>query len=362
MGIAHARDLDLAAREAEDRVEKLGQQDAKDLQRPDNLSPKAIFSQWLRRGDEGLSAEQRAAVIRNTMSTTTTTEGGHTVATEVASEILDALKAFGGMRAVSGYMRTTNGSPMNFPTSDGTSEVGELVAENATSTNADPSFGVKSLPVYRYSSKDVAVPIELLMDSQADIESFVRARLQTRLGRITNTHYTTGTGTGQPNGIVTAATGAAAATGNATSFSVDEMLNLVHAVDSAYRQLGRCRFMMNDGTLLALRKLKDSQNRPIFLPGFDTAGISGRPGEDRLLGYPVTINQDVAVAAANAKSLLFGDFTFYMIRDAMDVTFYRFTDSAYAKKGQVGFLAMMRSGGNFIDVGGAVKYRANSAT
>ena len=80
------RDLDLAAREAEDRVEKLGQQDAKDLQRPDNLSPKAIFSQWLRRGDEGLSAEQRAAVIRNTMSTTTTTEGGHTVATEVAGE------------------------------------------------------------------------------------------------------------------------------------------------------------------------------------------------------------------------------------------------------------------------------------
>ncbi len=354
------RDQDLAQREAEDRVEKLGHRDARDLERPDNLTPKAIFSQWLRRGDEGLSDAQRQ-VVRNTMSTGTGSEGGHTVATEVSNEILGALKEFGGMRAAARILRTSSGNPMNFPTSDGTSEVGELVAENATSTNADPTFGVKALPVYRYSSKDVAVPIELLQDSQADIEAFIRARLVTRLGRITNTHFTTGTGTGQPNGIVTAATGATAATGNVTSFSYDEVLNLVHAVDPAYRR-GECAFMMSDAALLALRKLKDSQNRPIFLPGFDSAGIAGMPGRDRLLGYPVVINQDVAVPAANAKSLLFGDWSFYVIRDVMDITMYRFTDSAFAKKGQVGFLAMLRTGGNLVDVGGAIKYRANSAT
>ena len=41
---------------------------------------------------------------------------------------------------------------------------------------------------------------------------------------------------------------------------------------------------------------------------------------------------------------------------------FRFTDSAYAKNGQVGFLAWLRSGGNLVDVGGAVKYYANSAS
>ena len=66
--------------------------------------------------------------------------------------------------------------------------------------------------------------------------------------------------------------------------------------------------------------------------------------------------------AANAKSIAYGDFSFYTIRDVMDVQMFRFTDSAYAKLGQVGFLAWMRAGGNFVDVGGAVKLYVNSAT
>jgi HK97 family phage major capsid protein len=81
-----------------------------------------------------------------------------------------------------------------------------------------------------------------------------------------------------------------------------------------------------------------------------------------LLGYPITINQDVASMAASATSILFGDFSFYTIRDAMAVEMFRFTDSAYTKLGQVGFLAWMRSGGNLIDVGGAVKLFVNAAS
>ena len=117
--------------------------------------------------------------------------------------------------------------------------------------------------------------------------------------------------------------------------------------------------MMNDASLKVIRKLKDSQNRPVFIPGWE--GLGGAM-PDTILGYPVTINQDVATMAANAKSILFGDFTFYKIRDAMDLTMFRFDDSAYIKLGQIGFLAWQRCGGNFVDVGGAVKYYANSAT
>lgn len=80
------------------------------------------------------------------------------------------------------------------------------------------------------------------------------------------------------------------------------------------------------------------------------------------MGRAININQNMAAMAANAKSILYGDFSKYLIRDVMDVTLFRMTDSAYTLKGQVGFVAFCRSGGNLLDVGGAVKAYANSAT
>ena len=217
-----------------------------------------------------------------------------------------------------------------------------------------------TLTTYKFSSKIVAVPFELLQDSAVDMEAFVRTRLATRLGRVQNTYFTTGTGSSQPNGVVTAASsGKVGTTGQTTTVIFDDLVDLVHSVDPAYRALGNCRFMMNDASLKIIRKLKDSQNRPIFIPGYD--GLGGAM-PDTLFGYPIQINQDVATMAANAKSILFGDFKFYKIRDEMGVTLFRFDDSAYIKLGQIGFLAWVRAGGNLADVGGCIKYYANSAT
>lgn len=320
----------------------------------------AIFQDWMRGGDRALTAEDWT-VVRNTMSTTTDAEGGYLAPDTTVASVLEALKAFGGMRAVSNIITTGTGNTMNYPTSDGTAEVGEIVDQNAAATDADMSFGLATLDVFKYSSKVVTVPIELLQDSNVDIEAFVRKRLVSRLGRIMNNHFTTGTGTGQPKGIVTAATtGKTGATGQATSVTLDDLIDLIHSIDPAYREGGACRFMFNDTTLKFLRKLKDSSGRPIWMPG-DAEGITGGIPAS-IFNYPYTINQSMANMAANAKSIAFGDFSFYTIRDVMAMTFYRFTDSAYAKKGQVGFLAFLRSGGNFMDVGGAVKLYVNSAT
>lgn len=340
----------------------------------DKKSPSAaIFSKWLRGGDQALNAEDWAS-IRNTLSTTTGSEGGFSVQKDVAKVIADALKAYGGMRACGAtILNTDQGNPIDFPTSDGTSELGEQLAENTVSTNADPVFGVVNLTTYKFSSKDVAVPIELLQDSAVDIEAFIRARLVARLGRITNLRFTTGTGTGQPLGIATAAgSGKVGLTGQTASVIYDDLIDLQHSVDPAYRnnhhlQSGavsmynaEAGFMMNDLTLRNIRKLKDAQNRPIFVPGYEVGVPGGMP--DTLLGSPIYINQDMPVMAANAKSILFGNFAPYVIRDIMDMTMFRMVDSAYAKKGQVGFLMLMRSGGTFTDVGGAVKAYVNSAT
>lgn len=321
-------------------------------------SERAIFNKWLRKGDNAVSAEEWA-IVRNTMSTTTSSEGGYTVPTEVASMLIDALKAFGGMRQAATVLTTAQGNPMNFPGSDGTSETGEIIAENTTATGADPSFTTVGLNVYKFSSKIVAVPFELLQDSAVDIEAFVAKRLAQRIGRSTNAYFTTGTGSSQPYGVVArASAGVTGATGQTATIIFDDLVDLIHSVDPAYREGGACRFMMRDASLAKIRKLKDDQNRPVFLPGYD--GLGGAMA-DTILGYPVTINQDVAAMAANAKSVLFGDFSHYYIRDTMAPALFRFTDSAYTKLGQVGFLMWHRSGGNLLDTG-AVKYYANSAT
>lgn len=317
-----------------------------------------LFAKWLKGGDKALSAQDWADV-RATMSTTTGSEGGYAVPTDVAAQINDVLKAYGGMRQVANVITSTMGNDINFPTSDGTSEVGELIGQNTTATGADPSFGVVTLSTYKFSSKIVAVPYELLQDSNADIQAFIAKRLGDRLGRVTNTYFTTGTGTSQPKGIVTAAgSGKVGTTGQTTSVIFDDLVDLVHSVDPAYRA-GTCSFMMNDASLKVIRKLKDSAGRPIYMPG--DSGLGQSMG-DTLLGYQVVINQDVATMAANAKSILFGDFSRYTIRDVMGMTLFRFDDSAYAKLGQVGFLAWMRTGGTLTDGGVPVKYYANSAT
>lgn len=351
------------AKLAEDAGQYTVAEAAARLGRDQNRPEMSLYSKWLKGGDNGLNAEDWAS-IRNVMSTTTGSEGGFTVQSDVAAQLIDSLKEFGGMRAVATILRTEKGNPLSFPTSDGTSEVGEWIAENVTATAADPVFGSRALPVFKASSKIAAVPFELLQDSQIDIEAFVNGRLATRLGRITNTGYTVGTGTGQPTGLITAATtGFTGAVGQTVTIIYDSIINLIHSVDPAYRALGNCKFMLHDSSVKVIRQIKDSSGRPIFVPGYDgTQGGAAYSAPDTLCGYPVVVNQDVAVMAASAKSIAFGDFSFYYVRDAMDISMFRFTDSAYTKKGQVGFLAWLRSGGNLVDVGGAVKLFVNSAT
>lgn len=329
----------------------------------------AAMKAYLRGGLSALTDEQRKAMasrvnpdIRAAMSTTTTTEGGYTTALEYQRSIEQALKEYGGMREASSVFSTETGMQLQLPTADATGEVGEIVGQNAAVTTGETAFGLVTLDVYKYSSKKIALPFELIQDSFIDIEGYIREVLQMRLGRIQNTHFTAGTGTGQPRGVVTAsAVGKTGATGQTLTVTYDDLVDLEHSVDPAYRKAPGVGFMMNDSSLKVIRKLKDSQGRPIFVPGYEQGNPGGAP--DRLLNRPIFINQDVAAMAANAKSILFGAFKKYKIRDVMDLTLFRMTDSAFTLNGQVGFVAFMRTGGNLIDLSGAtVKHYANSAT
>lgn len=308
---------------------------------------------YLRNG-ANVNSEQLAA-IQNAMSTTTAAEGGYTVPAEIATMVIEKLKAFGGMREVATILTTATGSALNFPTTDGTGEVGEILAENIVATSADINFGTVALPTYMYSSKQIALPLQLIQDSAIDVIALVVNRLATRIARIQNTHFTTGAGSTLPDGIVPrSGVGKVGTSGQTLTVTYDDLVDLKHAVNRAYRM--NAKFMLNDTSVAVVSKLKDTTGRPIWVPSI----IDGVP--DTLLGKPMVTNDDVAVMAANAKSIVFGDLSQYTIRDVANTTsMRRFDDSNFALKGQVGFCGWTRSGGNLLEPA-AVKHYANSAT
>ena len=323
---------------------------------------------YLSGGLNALTEDQRRLMasrvnsdIRAAMSTTTSTEGGYTTAPEYQRTLETALKSYGAIFDAVTTLTTATGSQMLFPTSDPTAEVGEIVGQNAAVTTGETTFGQIALDVHKYSSKKIALPFELLQDSLIDIEAYINDLLAMRLARIQSAHMTTGTGTGQPRGLLTASTlGTTGATGQATSVTYDSLVDLEHSLDPAYRSRPGVAYMMHDRSVAVIRKIKDASGRPIFVPGYDVGTPGGAP--DTLLGRPIVVNQDMPVMAASAKSILFGDFKKYLRRTVMDLTLFRMTDSAFTLNGQVGFVAFNRVGGNLIDAGGAVKHFANSAT
>lgn len=317
------------------------------------LDAMAAVALYLRNG-ANVNAEQ-AVAIRNAMSTTVPAEGGFTVPAEIAALVIDRLKAYGGMREVSTILTTAGGNPMNWPTSDGTSEVGAIVGQNALAPVGEITFGTIALNPFYYTSNQIALPKELIQDSAIDVIAFVVNRLATRIARIQNTHFTVGVGTTQPDGVIPrAGVGKTGLTGQTLTVTYDDLVDLKHSVNRAYRS--NAKYMMNDLSVGVVSKLKDTTGRPIW----EYSTQVGAP--DLLLGCPVAINDDVAVMGASARSIAFGDFSYYNIRDVAGTTaMSRFDDSAFALRNQVGFCGWTRSGGNLLE-SAAVRVYVNSAT
>jgi HK97 family phage major capsid protein len=346
-----------------DRAELLLEQ-----MRADKGSPVA---QWAGQRNEleqfirnGTPALRTGAGARNAMSTTTPAEGGYTVGQLVAADMVSMLKGYGWMREVADQVTTTTGEDLNYPSSDGTAEVGELLAQNAAASSLDISFAARGLNTSKVGSKVFAVPVELLQDAAIDVVALIMQRSVERIGRTQNQLFTTGTGTGQPIGLVTAsAVGKTGTAGQTATIIYDDLVDLADSVDDAHTGMPSRHaslpeavpgWMFSQTMRKVIRKLKDADGRPIWTPSM----AGERP---QLLDYPVYINNDMPAPAASAKSLAFGNLRKYMIRDALRVTLMRFDDSGFAMAGKVGFLAHARAGGNLLDTS-AVKTYQHSAS
>ena len=297
-----------------------GDTEARGVDEGGKLEYRAVFHRLLQVGADLslLSAEERAVLKDGVaefraQTAGTTTAGGFTVPTELANQIIKSMKAWGPLydEDVCTTMNTASGNPIKIPTVDDTAvtAVAHTEATALTDTSSkDVTFGQKSLDAYVFDTQFVRWSFELAQDSIFSVESLLADLLGERLGRIANSQLTTGTGASAPNGIVTASSlGKTAAA--AAAITSDEIIDLLHSVDPAYRQSPKARFMFNDSTLAAIRKLKDGQGNYLWQMGDVT---SGQPGT--LLGYRYSINQAMASLATAQKVMLFGDFGKYFVR------------------------------------------------
>ncbi|MEG0133400.1 MAG: phage major capsid protein [Clostridium sp.] len=317
---------------------------------------RSAFKQYILEPGSITSEQRNLLMEKRALSSVTGASGGYTVPQGFYNQIQDAMKFYGGMRqAKTSIIPTTSGNDMPIPTANDTSIMGELLGENAQANSADVTFGQVILKAYKYSSKTILVPYELLQDSAFNIEQYIAKKLGERIGRITNQHFTTGDNASKPQGIITAsALGKAGVVGQTTSVTYDDLVDLIHSVDIVYR--ANAEFMFHDLSLKALKKLKDGQQRPLWVPGLEVKE------PDTIAGYKYVVNNDMPQMAASAKSIAFGDMSNYFIRDVMDIQLFRISDK-YIESGQVGFLAFYRGDGRLVDAGmNPIKHYANSAT
>jgi len=307
----------------------------------------AAFDAFLRRGISGLSAEQRQAIDGSAFSldglraqgVAVDSAGGYLAPASFRQTMTETMKFFGGMASVAQTITTTTGSRLPWATNDDTGVEGAYLTENTQMPDTDLTFGGRALDAFTLGSKVIKVSFALMQDSAFDLGSFVPRKAGERIARRGNRAFTTGTGVDQPLGVTTnVTTGKTGAGGQTTSIIYDDLVDLEHSVDPAYRN-ERSRWMFHDLTLAKLRKLKDSTGAPLWEPSLK----AGAP--DTFNGRLYTINNDMPQMAASAKSVLFGDFfAGYIIRVVAGVQVLRLTER-YADYLQVGFLAFERHDG-----------------
>lgn len=311
----------------------------------------AAFSRFVRNaaGLSGLADEDRALVqagfvsgdqFKNAAGVGTGAAGGYMVPPAFRDVLVEQLLAFGPMLQVAEVFETESGVNIPWPTNDDTANEGAILTENTQITEQDVTLGTNSLDAFLYTSKLVRVSYQLMQD-RPDFDTFLARKLGERLARIYNRHATDGTGTAQPDGLF-AQTAAVTGTGSLAStggYTYDNLVDLMESVDDAYLSGEGNGWMMHQTVRKALRKLKDTQGRPLWEPSVQ----AGQP--DQLLGYSVRINNHCATVAQNSKSLGFGN-----IREAYAIRIVRQNElvrlnERYADFLQVGFFAFGRMDG-----------------
>lgn len=310
------------------------------------------FGGYLRRGLGRLTAEEERLLERGyvadeeirALGASVDAAGGYTVPKEFLQRMTEAQVSFGGLLALAEIIDTATGAPISWPSNDDTSNKGAILAENTQVTEQDLVFGSVALGGHMYTSKMIRVSRQLLQDSAFNLEAFVAAKQGERIGRAAAEHFAVGTGTGQPQGLVTGLT-KTVTTATVGKIGYDDLVDLEHNIDPAYR--GRAQYVLADSAVREIRKLKDSQNRPLWVP----AMAGGVPST--INGQPYTVDNSFAAVGLGSKSVVYGDIkAAYTVRRIAGAQTLRLAER-YADYLQIGFLGFQRLDGKVTDTSAA---------
>lgn len=281
--------------------------------------------------------------VRNALQIGTDSEGGYLCPDEYERTLIKALDDVNKLRALCTIIRTESGDrKIPVVASHGTAS---WVDEEGAIPESDDAFGQISLGAHKLATM-IKVSDELLQDSVFDVERYIAAEFARRIGTAEENAFLTGNGSAKPTGMLNASNGASVSVTTAgTSFTADEILDLIYSVRSVYRP--NATFLMNDSSIKVLRKLKDGSGQYLWQPGLK----EGQP--DRLLNYNVVTLAGMPEVSVASKVILFGDFKYYWIADRQGRSFQRLNE-LYAATGQIGFRATERVDGRLV-LGEAVK-------
>ncbi len=311
------------------------------------------------RGEAGRSMDLKSPdgpVDHRALSKLTASAGANTVKTSFYNRLVAHLiENSGVLMAGPTVLSTDTGEQLQVPKTTAHSASASLVAEAGTLSANEPTFGQVPLDAYKYGFL-LQISHELLNDTSVDLEGYLAMQAGRALGNGFGVHLVTGTGTNQPNGIVTAATlGKTGGTGVVGAPTGDDLIDLYYSVIAPYRSSPSCAWLLKDSSVATIRKLKDTTNQYIWQPGLQ----GGIP--DTILGKPVYTDPNVAATGLSAKSILFGDFSQYFVRRVEAIRFERSDDFAF-NTDLVTYRVIMRGDGDLVDTTGAIKYFAGGAS
>lgn len=280
-------------------------------------------------------------LVQNALQIGEDSEGGYLCPDEYERTLVKALEEENRLRSLCTIIRTESGDrKIPIVASHGTAS---WVDEEGVIPESDDVFGQISLGAHKLATM-IKVSDELLQDSVFDIESYIAAEFARRIGAAEEDAFINGDGSGKPYGLLHATNGAGVGITTAgAAFTSDEILDLIHSVKAGYRK--NAKFLLNDSSIKALRKLKDGNGQYMWQPGLK----EGQP--DRLLSHELITSAYMPEIGAGAKPILFGDFKSYWIADRQGRTFQRLNE-LYAATGQVGFRATQRVDGRLVQTEG----------
>ena len=275
--------------------------------------------------------------VSNVLQEGVDADGGYLVPEEYDTRLIDGLKEENIIRKLGHTITTSGERKINIAA---TKPAAAWIDEGEALTFSDATFSQINLDAHKLHVA-VKVTEELIYDNAFQLENYIIEEFYKALANAEEDAFINGNGTGKPLGILAASGGAevGVTAASATAITADEVINLVYSLKRPYRK--NAVFILNDQTIAALRKLKDGNGAYMW----QAALVAGEP--DKLLGYPVYTSAYMPTIEAGAKTIIFGDLSYYNIGDRGSRSFAELRE-LFAGNGMVGFVAKERVDGKLV--------------